>query len=81
LDEIRNSVFEKNPAAIEEWHVAVKIYGRSFRIKDKKRAIIYLSSRKGFFKAEMVFGQKASNLIFSSEMNDIKKLVEIKFAN
>ena len=72
MDEIRNSVFEKNPAAIEEWHVAVKKYGWGFRIKDKKRAIIYLSPRKEFFKAAMVFGQKASNLIFNSEMNEIK---------
>jgi len=24
LEEIKNFVFEKNPATIEEWHVAVK---------------------------------------------------------
>ena len=47
--EIRNFVFEKYPAAVEEWHVSVKKYGWGFRIKDKKRAIIYLSSRMGIF--------------------------------
>lgn len=71
--EIRNFVFEKYPAAIEEWHVAVKKYGWSFRIKDKKRAIIYLSPRKGFFKVAMVFGQKASNQIFNSEIKEFIK--------
>jgi hypothetical protein len=34
--EIRDFVIEKYPAAIEEWHVAVKKYGWGFRIKDKK---------------------------------------------
>ena len=71
--EIRNFVFDKYPAAIEEWHVAVKKYGWSFWIKDKKRAIIYLSPRKGFFKVAMVFGQKASNQIFNSEINEFIK--------
>ena len=71
--EIRNFVFDKYSAAIEEWHVAVKKYGWSFRIKDKKRAIIYLSPRKGFFKVAMVFGQKASNQIFNSEINEFIK--------
>jgi hypothetical protein len=47
--EIRDFVFEKYPNAFEEWHIAVKKYGWGFRIKDKKRAIIYLSPREGFF--------------------------------
>lgn len=48
-NEIKDFVFEKYPAAIEEWHVAVQKYGWGFRMKDKKRAIIYLSPREGFF--------------------------------
>ena len=56
--EIRDFVLEKYPAAVEEWHIAVKKYGWGFRIKDKKRAIIYLSPRAGFFLVAMVFGQK-----------------------
>jgi len=109
--EIRDFVFEKYPAAVEEWHISVKKYGWIFRIKDKKRAIIYLLPRDGFFHVTMVFGQKATDQILASDIsadtkdelmksrvymegrvirldiidssliNDIKKLVEIKIAN
>lgn len=68
-NEIRDFVFEKYPAAIEEWHVAVKKYGWGFRIKDKKRAIIYLSPRDGFFLVAMVFGQKATDQILNSDIS------------
>jgi hypothetical protein len=71
--EIRDFVFEKYPAAIEEWHVSVKKYGWGFRIKDKKRAIIYLSPTEGFFQVTMVFGQKATDRIFVSEISDFVK--------
>ena len=72
--EIRNFVFEKYPAAIEEWHISVKKYGWGFRIKDKKRAIIYLSPREGFFIAAMVFGQKGNDQILNSGIsNEIKE--------
>jgi hypothetical protein len=72
-NEIRDFVFEKYPAAIEEWHISVKKYGWGFRIKDKKRAIIYLSPRKGFFRVTMVFGQKATDRILSSDISDFVK--------
>ena len=71
--EIRNFVFEKYPNAFEEWHVSVKKYGWGFRIKDKKRAIIYLSPRMGFFRVAMVFGQKATNQILVSDISDSLK--------
>lgn len=70
---IRDFVFEKYPAAIEEWHVAVKKYGWGFRIKDKKRAIIYLSPRDGFFLVAMVFGQKATDQILDSDISSKTK--------
>lgn len=72
-NEIREFVFEKYPAAIEEWHISVKKYGWGFRIKDKKRAIIYLSPRKGFFRVTMVFGQKATDRILSTDISDFVK--------
>ena len=68
-NEIRGFVLEKYPAAIEEWHIAVKKYGWGFRIKDKKRAIIYLSPRMGFFKVAMVFGQKATDQILATDIS------------
>ena len=67
--EIRDFVFEKYTAAVEEWHISVKKYGWIFRIKDKKRAIIYLLPRDGFFHVTMVFGQKATDQILASDIS------------
>ena len=68
--ELRDFVFEKYPKSVEEWHISVKKYGWSFRIKDKKRAKIYLSPREGFFWATMVFGQKATDQISISDISE-----------
>ncbi|MEZ5198133.1 MAG: DUF3788 domain-containing protein [Bacteroidales bacterium] len=74
---IRDYVFEKYPAAVEEWNYPGKKYGWSFRIKDKKRAIVYLLPREAFFKAAFVFGRKAYEEIAGSPVsNDIKKNLE-----
>ncbi len=71
--EIRDFVFTVYPKALEEWHVSAKKYGWGFRIKDKKRAIIYLSPRKTFFKVAMVFGQKATDQILTSDISEFIK--------
>ena len=67
--EIRDRVFEKYPTGTEEWNFPGKKYGWSFRIKDKKRAIIYLLPREGAFLAAFVFGGKAFNVIKESEVS------------
>jgi hypothetical protein len=67
-EEIRAYVILKYPDAIEEWNYPGEKYGWSFRIKDKKRAIIYLLPRDGFFKVAMVFGQKATDAIMTSDV-------------
>jgi len=78
--EFRNFVFEKYPNAIEEWNFPGKKYGWSFRIKDKKRAIIYLLPREKYFKVAFVFGQKATNFIMDTQINNAikKQLTEAK---
>lgn len=58
------------PKATEEWNFSGVKYGWSFRIKDKKRAILYLLPRTGFFKVAMVFGQKATDEILNSPVNE-----------
>ncbi|MBN2635905.1 MAG: DUF3788 domain-containing protein [Prolixibacteraceae bacterium] len=68
--EIRDFIFAKYPTAIEEWHISVKKYGWIYRIKDKKRAIIYLSPRTGYFIVSMVFGQKATDKILDAEISE-----------
>jgi hypothetical protein len=66
---IRDYCFLKYPDAIEEWNYPGEKYGWSFRIKDKKRAIVYLLPRDGFFKVALVFGQKATDAIMASEVS------------
>lgn len=66
---IRNIVFEKHPSATEEWNYPGKKYGWSFRIKDKKRAIIYFLPREKYFKVAFAFGQKATNEILASSIS------------
>lgn len=58
------------PKAIEEWNFPGEKYGWSFRLKDKKRAIIYLVPQDQFFKASFVFGQKAVDIILDSAIAD-----------
>ena len=62
------------PKAIEEWNFPGEKYGWSFRIKDKKRAIIYLLPQDKFFKVSFVFGQKATDAVLDSTIaEDIRK--------
>lgn len=68
---IRNYVFSKYPKGFEEWTCSK--YGWSLKIKDKKRAIIYLLPRDRFFKVALVFGPKATDMIMKSQIiNSIK---------
>lgn len=66
---LRNFVFSHYPSAKEEWNYPGAKYGWSFRIKDKKRAIIYLLPRNHYFKVAFVFGQKATDEVLSSEVS------------
>ena len=68
--ELRNYVFEKYPSAFEEWHYPGAKYGWSYRMKDKKRAILYLLPRDKYFKVAMVFGQKATDAVYSSNVSE-----------
>jgi len=53
---IYDFVFRQYPKGVAEWNYPGKKYGWSFRIKDKKRAIVYLLPREGYFKVAFVFG-------------------------
>ncbi len=69
---IKDYVFSKYPKGVEQWSYSK--YGWSFRIKDKKRAILYFLPRNRFFKVAFVFGQKATDKIMNSSISDsIKK--------
>jgi hypothetical protein len=70
-------VLEKFPAGLQEWHYPGQKYGWSFRIKDKKRAIIYFLPRERFFMVAFVFGEKATAQVLASGIAPaIKSLLE-----
>ncbi len=76
--EIRDRVYEKYPEGCEEWNFPGKKYGWSYRIKDKKRAIVYLLPRDQAFLTAFVFGGKAFEAILSSEVSEqIKSDLEV----
>lgn len=68
--EIRERVFQKVPEGTEEWNFPGKKYGWSFRIKDKKRAIVYLLPRDHAFLVAFVFGKRAFDAIMESEVSE-----------
>ncbi|WP_461633368.1 DUF3788 domain-containing protein [Labilibaculum euxinus] len=68
-EQIAESVRKKYPKPKEEWNYPGKNYGWSFRLKDKKRAIIYLLPRQGYFKVAFVFGQKATDQIMACDID------------
>jgi hypothetical protein len=72
-EKIREYTTQNYPGAVEEWNYPGDKYGWSFRIKDKKRAIIYLLPRDGFFKVALVFGQQATSSILASGVSGIIK--------
>jgi len=60
--------------ATDEWKFPGDKHGWSFRVIDKKRVLVYLLPRDGFFKVAMVFGQKAFEAVMNSAVSeDIKQ--------
>jgi hypothetical protein len=57
------------PAAAGAWSYPSEKYGWSYRISDKKRVLIYLLPRNGYFKAGFVFGEKAFREIMESNVS------------
>jgi hypothetical protein len=75
--EIRDFAFERYPKATEEWFTSGKKYGWSFRIKDKKRAIIYFIPYDHFFKVAFVYGEKATREALNSSISaEIKTIID-----
>jgi hypothetical protein len=69
LKKIEDFVFDAYPDGLADWNFPGKKYGWSYRIKDKKRAIIYFLPREGYFKVAFVFGQRAFDQIIDSDIS------------
>jgi hypothetical protein len=68
-NQLYDFVIDKYPKGLAEWNYSGKKYGWNYRIKDKKRAIIYLLPRDKYFKVAFVFGQKATDIILASDIS------------
>jgi hypothetical protein len=66
---LNDFVFERYPKGILDWNYPGKKWGWNYRIKDKKRAIIYFLPRENYFKVALVFGQKAYDMIMESNIS------------
>jgi hypothetical protein len=76
-NEIRNFTVKQYPKAMEEWSYSGAKYGWGYRIKDKKRAIVYLLPRQDYFKVALVYGQKATDQAIGSNIcNEIKEIIK-----
>lgn len=60
-------------AAVNTWQYAGDKYGWNFRVRDKKRVLVYLLPHTGFFEAAFVFGEKATTEILRSELSEAIK--------
>ena len=75
-DKLKAYVLQKYPSALQNWSYAGAKYGWSFRLKDKKRAILYLIPCERYFKAALVFGQKATDEALGSNISpEIKEII------
>ncbi|MBL0356579.1 MAG: DUF3788 family protein [Chitinophagaceae bacterium] len=66
-------VYRQYPRVVSEWNYSGEKYGWCFRIKDKKRAIVYLLPRNRFFKVAMLFGGRAFEDIKKSSVSEYIK--------
>ena len=69
-EELNGFVKAEYKDAMEEWNFSNPKYGWNFRLKEKKRVIIYLQPQHKYFIASFVFGQKAMDAIMRSAVAD-----------
>jgi len=74
--EIKAFVVQQYPQALKEWNHSGKNYGWGFRLRDKKRVIIYLTPADNYFLFSIVFGEKATLEALHSDISEgIKKII------
>jgi hypothetical protein len=69
-DQIFRFTLNEYPKGTSEWKYPGAKYGWSFRVNDRKRVIVYLLPRDGYFMVALVFGQKAFEKVMESAVNE-----------
>lgn len=72
---IKEYVRHQYQGAVGVWNYPGEKYGWNYRIKDNRRAIIYLLPRENYFKVAFVFGQRATIMVMQSNVSDEIKTV------
>jgi hypothetical protein len=76
-NDIKSFVREHYPEVSEEWNHSGKNYGWGFRLRDKKRVIVYLIPCSGYFKVGLVFGENATKEAMDSDISkEIRSIIE-----
>jgi hypothetical protein len=58
-DELKRHIAEQHPPIDEAWTFGGKKYGWSLRLKQKKRAVLYMTPLEGCFRVNFALGEKA----------------------
>ncbi len=66
---LKDYVMGKYPMGEAQWTYPGQNYGWSYRINDKKRAILYFLPRNRYFRVAFVFGQKAADAVLESDVS------------
>ena len=56
----KDAIRAQHAPLTEEWVFGGKNYGWSLRLKQRKRAVVYLTPCVGYFRAGLAFGEKAA---------------------
>lgn len=75
-NELKEFVINEYPEAVEEWKFAGKSFGWGYRLKDKKRVIVYMTPCEKYFLVSFVLGEKATNEALSSKISrEVKDII------
>lgn len=78
-NDIKEFVHKQYPEVSEEWNYSGKNYGWGFRLRDKKRVIVYMIPCSGFFKVGLVYGEKATKAALNCTISEeIKSIIRMQ---
>src|ERR1017187_7807414 len=76
-NDIKEFVHQQYPEVTEEWNHSGKNSGWGFRLRVKKRVIVYMIPCSGFFTIGLGYGEKATiEALDSSVSKEIKMIIE-----
>ena len=76
-DELREMVTADFSPLDEEWVFSGKNYGWSLRLKQKKRAVLYMTPLQKYFRVSLAFGEKAVVAAHESKIpSSLLKLID-----